>query len=142
MIKLGNSLLELEVLGIGLKSPLEIDPATGDFMRVFAGENVKNCIIDLIGTLIGERLMSEDIGTGVSRALFESQEAVIDILPHQVIEAINQHETRVTRATATAVPQGQHTVNLHVRWLLRSTGTPGSLVYPYNINPAAGGLAQ
>ncbi len=133
-IILANSLLEVAVLGKGLKSPLQTDSGTGDFVRVDGSENVKMCILDLITTRIGERLMNEDIGTLTMDSLFESQQAVVDIVPHQIVDAIRRYETRVTRVSARGIPVGKDTVDINVEWVLRSSGRADGTVYPYYLN--------
>jgi phage baseplate assembly protein W len=142
-LKLATSLVEIEVLGSGLKSPLIEDPATGDFVRVEGVDNVKDCIIGLIETRIGERVMNEDFGTLATEMLFEDQQSVIDVLPLRIIEAINIFEPRVAKVTARAQPfenGGTQGVVIQVTWTLLSTGMADSLTYPYYLESEGGGL--
>ena len=144
-LRLANTLVQNQVLGKGLAFPMREDPTNGDFLGVAGADNVKQCIIDLITTRVGERLMNEDLGTEIADSVFESQQAVIDILPLRVREAINQFEPRVQSVTASAVPfsldNGLRGVKLNVSWVLRSGGGRDSLVYPYYLEPAEGGLS-
>lgn len=140
VIKLANSLLETQILGKGLASPLVVDSSINDFKRVEYAENVKQCIMDLIDTRIGERVMRENVGTEIHALLFESQTAVIDIMPVQIVQAIERYEPRVTRVSAVARPEGDNIVHTLVSWILRATGKQDSLVYPYYLEPAEGGI--
>jgi len=132
-----NPLLEIEILGKGLKSPLEMNSYVGDFATVEGVDNVAQCIRDLIETRVGDRVMNEDYGTLPSDMLFESQEAIIDIVPFRIIEAIRRFEPRVANVTASATPfsvNDSHGVNILVQWYLRATGKQGNLVYPYYLD--------
>ena len=138
MIELANSLVARSVLGKGLLSPLEIDPGHLDFKRVEGAENVKACIIDLITTRVGERLMNEDIGTLLPDALFENREGILDILPIQLVEVITRFEPRVAQVQAIAKPFGETGVNVELSWVLRSTGRRENLVWPFYLNTTDG----
>jgi phage baseplate assembly protein W len=128
---LANALLEQQTLGIGLLSPLQLDPGLSDLARVAGGANVQQCIYDLIDTKIGERLMNEDFGTTASGALFENIEGVVHALPPIIQLAIQQWEPRVFNVSAIgSIPQ-PNVVNILVGWTLKATNKPGNLVYPY-----------
>jgi phage baseplate assembly protein W len=141
MMDLANSLLEETVLGKGLKSPLQEDPATGDFARISGAENVKQCIKDLLATSIGERLMNEDAGADLQDLLFSDPDAVVDLAPRRVADAIRRYETRVKDVRVGAERVGDRQVDVEVSWTLRSTGTRDSLVYPFYVEPPQGGVS-
>jgi phage baseplate assembly protein W len=138
---LANYLLEQEVLGQGLATPLVSDPLTGDFQTINGEDNVTQCILDLLLTRPGERLMFEDFGTSIPSSLFANKPALMQVLPIQVTQAINQFESRVTNVSATAIDAGPTAVQITVTWIVKATGTPGSLVYPIYLQPAAGGVS-
>lgn len=140
---LANSVVEQASLGRGLKSPLEEDPLTGDFKTLVGPDNVKQCIIDLILTRVGERVMNEDLGTELPSLIFETTDGVVDVLPLKVIDVIRRHEPRVTRVTAKAYVEelnGSATVVLDLSWVVKATGRPDNLVYPFytDSNASAG----
>jgi phage baseplate assembly protein W len=139
-INLANSLIEQAALGIGLQAPLTTNPQTGDFVRLSVADNVRSCILDLLSTRVGERVMNEDFGTLIPLAIFENSEGLIDVLPFRVKEAITQYETRVTRVTCTVDIIDPTTTRLNVGWVLKATGKRDSLVYPYYTEPSAGGV--
>lgn len=130
-LRLANNLEDRPALGKGLRSPLWRDPATGGFQAANAEDNVKACIADLVNTEIGERLMNEDFGTIIPRALFESMQVAIDVLPVNIREAIVLYEPRVTDVRCSAVAQDETAVRVDVSWTVRATGRSGSLVFPY-----------
>lgn len=145
IITLANSLVERSVLGIGLASPLTPDDTIGDWQRLEGADNVKACIIDLISTRVGERLMFEDIGTTIPELVFESVEGVLDILPFQLVEVIKRYEPRVIRVACTAeafsTDKGDG-VNAKLSWTLRSTGKRDNLVWPFYLEPPEGGISR
>lgn len=141
-VTLANSLLEQSVLGTGLKSPLTVDPTTNDFARVSGADNVRQCILDLLDTRIGERVMNEDMGADLPEMTFENIVGVVDILPDRIRRIILRYEPRVYNVTVTAAQVSRTEARADITWVLRATGQPGSLVYPYFLELAQGGLAQ
>jgi phage baseplate assembly protein W len=139
-IVLSNQLLEQQVLGIGLVSPLTTDPATGDFATVSGAEDVNQCIRDILSIRVGERVMREDDGSPFPPLVFENAEGLVVVLPKIAVDTIVRYEPRVSRVQATAAIIQLSTIELSIRYVLRATGTPGSLVYPYYLEPAVGGV--
>lgn len=117
--------------GRGLAWPLRVDPATGGLATVSGEANVLTCIRALLSTRVGERVMSEDVGIVLPDLLFENRQGVMDILPLRIIDCLNRFEPRIYRVQAKAVPFEPNGINCHVGWVLRSTGSPSNLTYPY-----------
>lgn len=137
-IVLSNYILDQQVLGSGLISPLTTDESTGDFQRVSGPDNVRQCIIDLLGVRVGERVMREDDGSPFPPLVFENAAGLVNVLPMLSVEAILRYEPRVTNVTAKAVIANPTTVSVSISWVLRATGTPDSLVYPFYLEPVGG----
>lgn len=131
---LGNSLLENTVLGRGLKFPLKESVMHGDFEGVVGEDNVKQCVLDLLETRVGERLMNEDLGTTLSASLFEDPEAVVDAVPFSVITLLTENEPRIRDVRAEAYAQ-ERTVYVDVSWTVRATGQRSNLVFPFYVDP-------
>ena len=134
-IVLSNLLLEQQILGSGLASPLATDPATGDFARVSGAADVQQCILDLLDTRVGERLMREDEGSPFPPLIFENIGGLVLVIPPLTVEAIQRYEPRVTRVTARATIVDVTTVVASISYYLRATGSPDSLVYPFYTQP-------
>lgn len=140
ILTLANSLIDRDQLGKGVKYPLTMDKATGDFARVANEDNVRECIYWLIATRVGERVMNEDFGTTANDSLFQDIEAVADVLPFQIADVIARYEPRVTHVKLKTERTGVSDLRITITWIVRSTGRGGSLVYPYYTEPAGGGI--
>jgi phage baseplate assembly protein W len=138
VLKLANSLIERAALGRGVKFPLTIDVGTNDFEMVEYEEAIKESLFWLISTRVGERVMNEDIGTLVSESLFSDIEAVADVLPFQLAEAIARHEPRVTDVKMKVERTALTELRITITWVVRATGRRDSLVYPYYTEPTGG----
>jgi phage baseplate assembly protein W len=134
-IKLANDILEREILGKGFASPLRINPATKDFAVVDGPDNVRQCIEDLLGTRVGERVMNEDFGVELPDLVFELQAGLLDIIPSRIREAIARWEPRVKNVLVTARAQAT-AIYVDVSWTLVTTAKKGNLVYPYYLEPS------
>ncbi len=134
-IELGNSLVELEALGKGLKSPLEQDPYTGDFKISEREENVKSCISDLIGTPVGTRVFNEDFGSPFPPLLFENIPGLLDILPLHARAAILRYEPRVKDVAASAKRVGENAIVVRITYVIKATGAQANLTYPFYTEP-------
>lgn len=138
VLQLANGLIDREALGKGIHFPLTVDPATNDFKMVEAEEAIKESLFWLISTRVGERVMNEDLGTLVSESLFADIEAVQDVLPFQLAEAIARHEPRVTDVKMKTERTGLTELRITITWVVRATGRRDSLVYPYYTEPSGG----
>lgn len=137
---LANTALEETVLGKGVKSPLETNPTTGGLVTLSGSENVRNCIMDLISTRVGQRVMREDYGIEASDQLFENPLSVVDVVPLRIVEGIRRFEKRVKDVRAVGRQISNTLVHVEVSWTLRSTGARDSLVYPFYVSPPYGGV--
>ena len=135
-MQLANSLVDRATLGKGIFYPFHTDPTTGGIAKASGDENVLGCILFLLDHKQGDRLMREDMGLS-GDLLFSSQQAIIDILPTQIRELLGQYEPRITSVRVTAVASGTNQVDLKVTWKTRSTGKPGNMIYPINVEGAA-----
>ena len=140
-LELANSLVEREPLGRGLASPLSIDPVTKDFRRLEGPDNVKQCIIDLLTTQVGERVMNEDFGTRLPPLLFENADGLVDVIPVHVVEAISRFEPRVRNPKARATVIGNSTIQVQISWEIRTSGRRENMTYPFYLQPE-GNLEQ
>lgn len=78
---------------------------TDDVAQVKNANAIKQSIKNLVLTRRGERLFNGDIGCGVLNLLFEPLDPfVIDTIRKEIINTINQYETRVQLMTVSAIP--------------------------------------
>jgi phage baseplate assembly protein W len=133
-MNLNNELLDMGQLGAGLAWPPEVD-TSGDLRFVDGVDNLELSIINIITTPVGERVMAEDFGTQVPRAVFENPTVAADLLPQAIVEAIRRYEPRVTSVTCKARVEGT-VVSLTIGYKVKLTGQVENLVFPFNTNPA------
>jgi phage baseplate assembly protein W len=138
-LTLSNTLLDQQVLGIGLASPLVTDSYTKDFLGVSGEDNVTQCIEDLLGTRVGERVMNEDLGTLFPQALFENSTGLLKVLPVQAMQAITMFEPRVKNVKSSATIEG-NVIYVDVSWTVKATGARGNYVYPFYLQNNSGGV--
>lgn len=143
-LNLANTALETNQLGRGWKSPLEADDGTGDFVAVSDDDNLKCCMLDLLSTRVGERVMNEDIGVSFSDQLFEDPEGAMEVLPVQAIDCLTRYEPRIYEVRADASYSEEDgfggVVYVAITYRKRTTGRRDNLVWPVYMNPAGGGV--
>lgn len=125
----------LSFLGKGLLSPLREDAVTGDFQLVADEANVKQCLRDGILTAIGERVMSEALGTITRDMLFEEQSVVSDLLAPSIKDFVNHFEPRVILQNVLVSMIDSNTemveFRVNVTYVVRVTNTRANLVFPF-----------
>lgn len=128
-----EDILDTQVLGRGLKAPIELDETTGNFATVEGDENLLQCIRDLLMTAVGERVMNEDFGTIVPRITFSNIEGVLDILPLRITEALQRYEPRIAKVHVKARKDGQSRVVCDISYVIKSTNTRSNQVVSYDV---------
>ncbi len=131
LLPLANNVLERSTLGKGLASPIKINQVNGEFQRLEEEKLVYNNIADLLDTETGERVMEEDIGVDVRKALFEDPALVVDIWPIRIRDAIVLYEPRVKDVVAEGF-ELDNGAEIRVSWSYRATGRQDSYKVPFN----------
>ena len=140
ILNLSNPLINRDALGIGIAFPFTRDKTTNDLLVLRYEDNIKSCILWLLSTRIGERLMNEDCGTTIMSALFGNIDGLADALPIQIKEAIARFEPRVVNVTTKTERIGINDLRITIGWTVKATGNRDSYVYPYSAQPAQGAL--
>lgn len=123
--------------GTGFSFPPRIDRGTGRLGLVGDTEIVAQAIRVLLRTAPGERLMRADYGCDLRRYLFQPNTVTTRrLIAEEVTRAIGRFEDRVrlegVDVIADDVEPAQ--VNIAVRYLLRRTGTAGSVTEPFRLD--------
>lgn len=127
-------------LGQGWRFPLLPD-ATGRLAYAAGEESVRDCLLVLVRTALGERVMRPELGTrapelvyapGSSRALRELEESIR--------AAIRGFEPRASVETVRAQqrPGEEWRVVVTVDYRVRESGRHETLVFPYYLDGGAG----
>jgi phage baseplate assembly protein W len=98
-----------------------------------AHAHIQESVLQILGTRIGERLMSPDFGSRLHELVFEQNDSVLKaLIRHYVIEALEQWEKRIT---VTAVEFGESVDANHlpvsISYQIVQTQVDGNLVYPF-----------
>jgi phage baseplate assembly protein W len=112
----------------GPRFPFTIDPSTGRVAVSSGSQKLKENLIHLLLTNIGERLMARQYGGGISALLHENvNDALLAVARHQVGRAILQFEPRVLPQQIDVTPDGA-TVVIRIEYLEAATATTQSAV--------------
>jgi len=123
-------------LGRGWKFPIQVDATTGRIVMSEGEEDIAEAIRIILWTSRGERVMRADFGSDVQRFLFESgSETKLRMLETNIKEAIRSWEPRVDEVEVRAAPDKDEAgkLNVHIRYVVRSTNNLFNLVYPFYI---------
>ena len=127
-------------LGQGWRFPLLPD-ASGRLAYTAGEDSVRDCLLILVRTALGERVMRPELGTrapelvfapGSSRALRELEESVRT--------AVRDFEPRaaVDEVRAQAQPGEEWRVTVFVDYRVRASGQHETLVFPYYLDGGSG----
>jgi phage baseplate assembly protein W len=119
-------------LGAGLRFPLQTG-ADGELALSSEDDKVREAILLILGTQLGERVMRPDFGCGLRSLVFEPVGATTAALVrHRVAEALTLWEPRIDQVqlTVEAVPR-QGLLSIALRYRVRATNTFYNLVYPF-----------
>ncbi len=125
-----------EFLGVGMKFPPQINPATGRFITVSEEELIRQSVYLILSTQITERPMRPDFGSNMmSLTFFDINIANVNLVKRNVQEQIISQEPRIENVRVN-VRQGANkgTIIFEVSYVIRSTMTTDSMVYPFYLN--------
>ncbi len=108
--------------------------ARGKIRLVSLGEDVRQAILLIIQTTLGERLMRPDFGAGLNRLVFEPVSRTTMALVQNAVEtALIDWEPRIDINTVrvTTNPEARNSLLIDVLYTVRATNTQFNLVYPF-----------
>ncbi len=121
-------------LGRGWSFPVQVDPATGRIGMSEYGEDIREAIRILIGTMPGERVMNPEFGCRIRQYQFDTLDVTtMNLMAKSVREAIARWEPRVTEVEVHVHRDDpeQGTVRIEVRYRERATNHVSNQVYPF-----------
>ncbi|SHF55790.1 GPW/gp25 family protein [Streptoalloteichus hindustanus] len=131
--------MEGDILGRGLAFPVR--PGPGGGLRGAAGaEKVRQSILLVLSTRLGERQMRPDFGCGIHDLLFEPNTVLLHgVVAEKVRTALTLWEPRVdVLDVATEAPADTRDCLLvRVSYRLRSDNTTHNVVYPFFLSEGA-----
>ena len=117
----------------GLSIPFRIDPASGRIAWVDGGEKLKENLIHIILTGVGERVMRRDYGGGVRQLLHDPNHSALHaIIQNQIARSITQWEPRIQLLSVTVQSQ-EATLIAQIHYRIRQTRLEQSLSVPIEL---------
>ena len=118
----------------GFSMPFRIDPATGGVaVQDDEAEKLKENIIHILLTGVGERVMRRDYGGGMRQLEHDpNNEALRAVVQHQVARTLGRWEPRILLQSVT-VSQQDGTLVADLQYVIRQTQQPESLSVPIGL---------
>jgi phage baseplate assembly protein W len=117
----------------GFALPFSVDPESGTLRTSTGDRNLRHCLALLLQTEIGERVLRRGYGAGLRSMIHEPMNgAFLQLVKHQISQAVIQHEPRVQLLDSIVRPSstlGELEVEVHyiVRRTQRAQGMRMSL---------------
>jgi phage baseplate assembly protein W len=105
-------------------------------------EDIRQAILIILGTDLGERVMRPDFGAGLNDFVFEGVNATtMHLLQTRVQEALVQWEPRidVVDVSVTGDPNEHNKLLIALTYRVRATNTQFNLVYPFYLEEGSAG---
>lgn len=119
-------------LGAGWAFPIRLDES-GEVAQVSHEEDIRQAVLLILQTELGERVMRPGFGAGLDSLVFEPLSTrTVALARHRVETALVTWEPRIDsiQVKVTAVPhEGRLDIEIHYR--VRSTNSFYNLVYPF-----------
>jgi hypothetical protein len=117
----------------GFSLPFRIDPTTGGVAWAGGDEKLKENLIHILLTGVGERVMRPGYGGGMRQLLHDpNNEALRAIVQHQIARSIGEWEPRVMLQEV-VVTQEAGTLVVRLQYVVRRTQQPQSLSVPIGL---------
>jgi phage baseplate assembly protein W len=129
-----------DFIGTGWAFPVLPDPSGR--LRYASGEaSIQDCLLVLLQTATGERVMRPDFGTTAPTLVFApGSPANLRMLENSISDAIQAYEPRVQLdgVVAEPTPGQENQVVVSVSYRIRLTNTKANLVFPFYLDTAGG----
>lgn len=132
--------MNADFLGQGLKFPFEFSRRTGapGISTATSADHahIRESILQILGTRVGERLMRPDFGSRLHELVFEQNTDVLKgLLRFRINEAIGRWEKRVvvTGVSFEESPAStdKNRISVRIAYRIITSQVEGNLVYPF-----------
>jgi len=136
--------MDQDLVGAGWAFPLRTDP-TGSIALVVREREIDEAVRLILATTPGERQMRPEFGCRLAEHVFAPANAsTAGQIAYDVREALERWEPRIelldVEVSFDAVEAG--TLYIDVRYAIRGTGDPRSLVFPFYVIPERESVAE
>ncbi len=121
-------------LGVGWAFPVRPEPPTGDISLAVYEKDIRQAILLILETNLGERVMRPDFGSGLRELVFEPlNTTTMALAQHRVEQALISWEPRirVQEVRVTAEGASRNKLLINISYEVRATNTFYNLVYPF-----------
>jgi uncharacterized protein len=120
-------------LGRGWAFPVEFDPSSQQVLLAEKEEDIRQSLIILLNTTIGERVLRPEYGCNMEDLLFEALNVTTaTMIINRIKRAILFHEPRVKADSIDLRPDYQEgRVEVLISYTIIATNNRKNLVYPY-----------
>jgi uncharacterized protein len=129
-----------DFLGTGWAFPVLPD-SSGRLSYVAGQASIQDCLLVLLQTAAGERVMRPDFGTTAPTLVFApGSPANLRMLESSITDAIQAYEPRVEvdSVVAEPTPGEENKVVVSITYLIRQTNTKANLVFPFYLDTVSG----
>lgn len=123
-----------EFLGVGWAFPVDPDRSSGELPLVAYEEDIRQAILIILQTNLGERLMRPDFGSGLRELVFEPlNTTTMSLVQHRVEQSLIMWEPRIRVQEVRVSVDGtsRNKLLVEISYEVRSTNTFYNLVYPF-----------
>jgi phage baseplate assembly protein W len=127
-------------LGTGWRFPILPD-AAGRLAYADGEDSIAQCLVVLLQTAVGDRVMRPDFGTRAPQLVFApGSEQNLRALEQTVRVAVRDFEPRVDldEVRAEADPAAEFRVTVSITYRIRRSNTKANLVFPFYLGVGAG----
>ena len=121
-------------LGIGWAFPVGPEKPSGEIALAVFEDDIKQAILLILETNLGERVMRPDFGSGLRELVFEPlNTTTMALVQHRVEQAliIWEPRIRVQKVRVTVEGTSRNKLLVNISYEVRSTNTFYNLVYPF-----------
>lgn len=129
-----------DFLGTGWVFPVLPD-SSGRLSYASGEASIQDCLLVLLQTATGERVMRPDFGTTAPTLVFApGSPANLRMLENSISDAIQVYEPRVALDSVVAepTPGQENQVVVSVSYRIRQTNTKANLVFPFYLDTVGG----
>jgi len=123
-------------LGKGWSFPVQVNPTTGDIAIVSYEEDIRQAILMILRTALGERVMRPDFGAGLETLVFEPvNTTTMALAQYRVQQGLITWEPRINvgDVEVTTDQVTRNKLNISIDYTVRATNTFYNLVYPFYV---------
>jgi phage baseplate assembly protein W len=122
-----------DFLGRGWRFPVQVTD-DGSIALSEYEQDIREAILIILGTALGERIMRPEYGAGMHKHVFASMNTTtISLVSFEVREALIAWEPRieVLKVEVSIADAAQGKLSVFIEYKVRSTNTVFNLVYPF-----------